>query len=201
MRTIVLVLLSALLLFVPAHAGNFNFLFGSRQLDESTWRPVDGQVFLGFELDTAPRKWPVRLTFGLHFSNQENLDERENLKEAMTMVEFSVGVRKLWRATPRMRPWIGGGASIVLLTHFEIDPITPETVINDGPTLGGYLAAGILWRMGKDDARFNVGIDVRLMRGAEASFTQRSGSLDYEQIAFAVGFNWGRDRDRKPRGP
>ena len=181
----------------PLQAGNFNFLAGARQVDEDTWSPVDTHTYIGFELDVSPPKWPVSLTTGLHFSVQEKRDSTQSLEEAMNIVELSVGVKKLWAPLPRMRPYVGGGPSLILNAHFEIDPITLDMDTNDGGSFGFYLAGGILWRVGSGDARFNVGFDVRLLRGADASFAQRSGSLDYEQLAVLAGFNWGKDRDRR----
>jgi hypothetical protein len=190
--------LSILLHPMSAQAGNFLVLFGARQLDDDTWSPVDTQTILGFELDAAPKRWPVRLTTGLHLSEQEHRDSNENIEEAMTVLELSLGVRKIWLPGKRIRPYVGGGASLILNAHFEIDPITLQTETNDSGSLGAYAAGGVLWRTGSRDARFNLGLDVRILRGAEASFTQRQGALDYEQLTLTFGFNWGKDRDKRP---
>jgi hypothetical protein len=173
----------------PVTAGNLNAVFGYRTLDTEVWEPMDGHQAIGFDYEHALKAFHV--TMGLHISASSDEDREGSLNYAMNIAELSVGLKKLWKAGARMRPYLGGGISWVWNAHFEIDPIRPEYVINDS-SAGYFLNAGVLWRV---RSRCNVGVDVRVLRGANVTFTQRGGSLDYEQVGILAGFNWGRDRD------
>jgi len=151
---------------------------------------MDGHQAIGFDYEHALKAFHV--TVGLHISASSDEDREGTLNHAMNIAELSFGLKKLWKAGASTRPYLGGGISWVWNSHFEIDPIRPEYVINDS-SVGYFLNAGVLWRVGR---RCNLGVDTRVMRGAEVTFTQREGSLDYEQIGLLAGFNWGRDRDR-----
>jgi hypothetical protein len=189
-KRVALVTMTLVALAQPVAAGNLNAVFGYRTLDTEVWEPMDSHQAIGFDYEHALKAFHV--TFGLHISSSSDRDDEGNLVHDMSIAELTFGLKKLWKAGRSTRPYLGGGVSWIWNAHFEIDPIRPEYVINDS-SVGYFVNAGVLWRVGR---RCNLGADIRVMRGAEVTFTQREGSLDYEQIGVLAGFNWGRDRDR-----
>jgi hypothetical protein len=190
-RTILFVALLTLL-SVRSSADNLNMILGYRALDGAEWPLSGDHQFIAFEYDHGPEKWPVHLSIGLSVSSSSDRDAAGNIITDMNVAEITVGAKRIWKVGATSRPYLAGGVSWIWNTHFEISPIRLEYQTNDS-SFGVYLAGGALWRVGK---KVNLGVDVRLLRGASATFTQAEGSLDSEQIGFVIGFNWGKDRDR-----
>ena len=64
-------------------------------------------------------------------------------------------MRKVWEAGPA-RPYIGGG-----IAKLEAERKANGVTVDD-TTLGGWIGAGIFWRLG---SRFNIGLAARVSRG------------------------------------
>jgi len=180
------------LLTGPSSADNLNMIFGYRVLDDGDWPLSADHQLIAFEYDHGPKRWPVHLSIGFSVSSGSDMDANGFIRNDMSVAEITVGAKRFWKVGATSRPYVAGGVSWIWNAHFEISPIRPEYQINDS-SLGYYVAGGALWRVGK---KINLGVDVRLLRGANATFTQGEGSLDSEQIGFVIGFNWGKDRDR-----
>ncbi len=177
--------------------GNVNFTLGLRELDDDFWHPVDDQLSLGVNVDWGRPGWPVRLSVGLHLSEDEELGPGPGLFNFFSFAveakgsikEMSVGVEKIW--IPRestARPFIGGGVDYLKVRIREARTGLDER----DDSIGYYLRGGVFWATGQDrpGPLLNYGFDIRLLAGTDIEFRGVKGDADYVQYGFLFGVGW-----------
>ncbi len=177
--------------------GNVNFTLGLRELDDDFWRPVDDQLSIGVNVDWGRPGWPVRLSVGLHFSEDEELGPGPGLFGFLAPVveaegsikEVSVGAEKVW--IPRdstARPYIGAGLGYLKARIREARTGLDER----DDSLGYYLHGGVFWATGQDrpGLLLNYGFEIRLIAGTDLEFRGVKGDADYVQYGFLFGVGW-----------
>ncbi len=132
--------------------GEVNFIIGKKMLDQD-WEPNEDQGEFGAEVTWGGSDWPIAFATDIVASSAgaEILGVEVNDRTA----ELAFGVRKVWEAGPA-RPYIGGG-----IAKLEAERKANGVTVDD-TTLGGWIGAGIFWRLG---SRFNIGLAARVSRG------------------------------------
>jgi len=208
----VLVGLVALMLVTPAWAGggDANLWVGQKRLSDDTLEelntdePTQYGAFVSLDFD-----WPVVLALDLMSSSDDSsLTDAEGVIQStlttdVDILEFDVGVRKLWGK--KARPYIGGGLAITRVEgkiveqlSFGGNPADPFTILDDSDTGFGYwLDAGFMYTLGRS---FNLGIDLRYsdasvtLQGTPLEQGVSGPSLDVDgggtQIGVLLGFHW-----------
>ena len=132
--------------------GEVNFIIGKKMLAQD-WEPNEDQGEFGAEVTWGGSDWPIAFATDIVASSAgaEILGVEVNDRTA----ELAFGVRKVWEAGPA-RPYIGGG-----IAKLEAERKANGVTVDD-TTLGGWIGAGIFWRLG---SRFNIGLAARVSRG------------------------------------
>jgi hypothetical protein len=191
----VLLLAGAVAASAPAAAaGNVQFLLGQRTFNDD-WRPVDRQWLLGVQGDWGQDDWPIHLAWGFTTSAaQEEPTGAPGYQYTAGVGSLSFGAVWLPLQDSAWRPYLGAGIEYSY-SYFELDIDPPSFDDTDG-SLGYYFDGGLFWRLGP---QFNLGLDVRLGRGASYTFdvpvlfsiADRSTlSGNYTQYALVLGFGW-----------
>jgi hypothetical protein len=158
--------------------GNVNAAVGIKYFDNVVWDSA-GQLETGIDIDFRHKSWPVNVAVGI--SGAAELD--------VTTTEMRLGVRKIFEATPRMRPFIGGGLDYVSAERDEFFSFSPED--NDSDTgLGGWISCGIYWTFAD---WFNAGFElqysyvpVTLSDGTGNEETANVGGI---HLLFLIGYH------------
>ncbi len=185
------ILAVALGLSAPVHAvgGNVQFITGPRFLDDG-WSPVDEQPALAVHFDVGGGA-PIHLDVGLNVSagREDNVfNPASGDDEDLTVVVIDATVGLLWYPArgSDVQPFLGGGLAHVR-TGLEFDDGFDD-FDDDDSSLGYYLRGGVFWRIGE---RFNLGVDLRAIRGTDNRLLAFDQDADSEQIGVLFGFAWG----------
>lgn len=180
---------------MPAAAGgNVQFQLGQRTFNDD-WRPVDRQWLLGVQVDWGQEDWPVHIAGGLTLSAaREEPTNSPGFEYTAGVGSLSFGALWLPLKEGGWRPYLGAGIEYSFAS-FELDLDPPSYDDTDG-SLGYYLNGGLYWRLGP---QFNLGLDVRLGRGASLHFDvpvlfsiDETATLsgNYTQYALILGYGW-----------
>lgn len=181
-------LLSSLLSSAAWAGGDFNFIYGTRSMNDDSWEPTDDQEVEGLTVDFGGKNWPVYLAVG--YSESEDKGELSSFPILGSvdldsqLSEWDVGVRKIWSVKP-VRPYIGGGVAFID-TDAEVSSVLGSRSDSDS-TQGLYVEGGIVWRIGQ---AFNLGIDGRIVEGTDVTLFDQDGDADYWQLGALIGFGW-----------
>lgn len=177
-----------------AASGNVQFLLGQRTFNDD-WRPVDRQWLLGVQGDWGEEDWPVHLAWGFTASAaQEDPTNSPGFQYTAGVGSLSFGAVWVPLQDSAWRPYVGAGMEYSF-AYYELDIDPPSYDDTDG-SLGYYLNGGLFWRLGP---QFNLGLDVRLGRGASYDFEvpvlfsigdTATLSGNYTQYALVLGFGW-----------
>jgi opacity protein-like surface antigen len=170
--------------------GNVNLFLGAKALDDTEWL-ANEQSESGILIDFGHDRWPLHIVIDMLRSNGDfeglvyfPFSGTSYAEEEVITSELNLGVRHYFDVTPVMRPYIGGGLSLVKL---EADwNIGPGLLIHDeGRGSGIWLNGGILWNL---DA-FNIGFDIR------ASVAEVDMDIGYYEgggghAGIILGYHW-----------
>jgi len=172
--------------------GNINFfLFGTKQLDDYDWEPVDKHEELGILLDFKQKSWPVSIAFGYLSSSDEQtglfyLPEIGTFTadvEAET-TELSFGIRKIFDDSPSVRPYIGCGLALI---SAEARVNAFGTSISDNDTaMGFWIGGGVYFTVSE---YFNIGFNLRLSQ-AEVTMFGVEGEAGGTHYGLLLGIPW-----------
>jgi opacity protein-like surface antigen len=209
----VLLVLAAMMLVTPAWAGggDADLFLGQRRVSDDTLEDLNtdepSQIGVLVSLDFD---WPVVLALDLMSSSDDStLTDTEGqisskLMTDLDILEFNVGVRKLWGK--KARPYVGGGLAVArvegqIVEQFSFggDPADPFTILDDSDTGFGYfLDAGFKYTFFR---HFNLGIDLRYsdasvtLQGTPLGPGEEGPKVDVEgggtQVGVLLGFRWG----------
>ena len=130
--------------------GNINVFLGTKFV-EDFWIPVDEQAEVGFEFDIRKQSWPVNLAVDyMHAEDDYSLVFFGIESESS---ELNIGVRKIWDPFLHVRPFIGGGVSLINAEYRTF--FVSDSDSNAGIWIGG----GVYWTLGK---HFNIGLEMKL---------------------------------------
>ena len=199
-------LASCLPLGQAALAGDANLLYGQKSLGEDRFdvAGVDGQTQWGAMVNLE-FDWPVMLAVDILSSSDENTQQIvtgiQDYDLAFTTevetLELNVGARKLWDWI--VEPYVGAGIAYIQLDvkqtefgSFMGNPFSDVVLDDDDGTLGFWLDAGFLYRLG---GKLNVGLDIRYSDASAdltpVGFTESvkldSGGMHY---GIFLGYHW-----------
>lgn len=171
--------------------GNVNLFLGAKFLEEDNWEPVDRPFEGGLLLDFRPKRWWVSFAFDFLYAwDQDEVDIVDlgiggySADVESRIMEFDLGLRKVWESPRYIRPFIGGGLAII---HGRIESQTMGVSAADEDTGYGIWAdAGLyvtLWK------HFNIGIDGRWSK-AEVDLFDREARVGGWHIGAMAGFHW-----------
>ncbi|MDD5209366.1 MAG: hypothetical protein PHV36_08270 [Elusimicrobiales bacterium] len=181
--------------------GNANLLLGAKALDKNDWEPANEQGEAGVETDFRRRDWPLSVAIDVLGAAGEGKIYDPFFGEAKMQSETSelcLGVRKVWDGSPSVRPFIGGGISMIKATARVT--VLGVTVEDSGSGTGSWLGGGVYWTLGDS---FNIGFEFRTSSGKAKLFGQeiKAGG---GHGGLLVGYHWGgsakkKDEDRQER--
>lgn len=172
-----------------------NTRIGAMDLDDERWGRLDSPTVLGLDyVESIGLDW-FALEGGLTWAYDEagaiipgGDDAGQRVEESLAFFEFSAGV--LLTPPPglyRLRPYVGGGASILWT---DVDSIVDDALFDDDDNgLGAYAKTGILFQVTDDT---HIGIEVRWLDSEAISAGDRRLSLDGMTVAvvFGASFDW-----------
>ena len=172
-------------------SGNANFFLGEKGLDSGDWKPVEEHMEYGLLLDFKHHRVPFGFTFDiLHSEDEENVGVEVlgfgvyNSKVKSQTTEFNPGIRKIWENFQHARPFIGGGASVVIA---EIDvKALGNSVSDDGAGLGAWMDLGLFWAFNR---HFNLGVDARYSY-VEATVLNMNSRIGGWHLGVLAGYHW-----------
>lgn len=169
--------------------GNTNFFIGQAWLQDQ-WAPIDEPASFGFETDFGPKKSWIHVALGFNIAGDSQEVPGTLFGESgdvgVGFLEFSAGflIHPVKKAP--VRPYIGGG---IVRTFAGIGS---DWAFGSGgdtdSTFGFYGNAGVFFMVGDS---FHIGIDGRIVRGTDVSFSGFDTDVDYEQASLLLGFSWG----------
>ncbi len=175
MQKVMISIMLCLVLSIPSRAlcgtdkdtkswtGNVNLFFGEKFLDKEDWEPLDKQIEAGILMDVKHHSVPFSIVFDVLYSkDKEDIDSLDlgigpfytNVESRI--MEFDVGVRKIWECPKNIRPFIGIGlASIdgeVRAQSFGRSVSDEDLGYGMWADIGAYITLA---------ERFNIGIEAR----------------------------------------
>ncbi len=171
--------------------GNVNLLLGAKFLDKDNWEPLDKQLEGGLLVDFRPKRWWVSFAVDFLYSGDEDdIDVMDlgigsySVKVESRIMEFDLGLRKIWESPKYIRPFIGGGLAII---NAQMKSETlGETASDDETGYGIWLNAGLYVTLYK---HFNIGIDGRWSK-AEVDLFGREARVGGWHIGAQAGYHW-----------
>ncbi len=188
MQRVALLLIWVMFLGIPLsvsseeYSGNVNFFFGEKELDDE-WEPVEEQGEFGIMVDWKKVGWPVSIAIDFFGSSEE--DNILSVGVEGKTSELCFGIRKIWEPTTHMRPFLGGGLTIIS-AELEIGPFNEKE-----PAVGVWLVGGVYFTPSE---HFNIGVLMRYSDADEVTF--RAGSLEYDfdvggtHAGLILGYHW-----------
>lgn len=147
---------------------------GQNSLDEGDYEPVEDQLALGVGLSQEPPGSIVGWELGLIGSYDEDDVPGFGDIESSTW-EFYGGVRKTLVPGEQVRPYVGGGVSLVGVRYEALG------IHDDDASLAGYAHAGVEVAVSPG---FALGLDLRGLFGSDIDLFGVDTDADSTQLAF-----------------
>lgn len=166
---------------------SIHVLLGKAMLDKDDWEPVDEPLVLGLGYAREGARDPLGFELGLQIGADEETADLGfgPMDFTSSFVELAGGVRKTWLRDRVVQPYVGGGLSLINVSaEAEQGGVSVD---DDDSTVGIYLHGGVMFAPGE---HFEIGLDVRIVRGTDVSLFGASGDVDSEQIALVFGWNF-----------
>jgi len=172
--------------------GDFSLLLGEKALSGDWKEPSLGidlsrQPEVGVSFSWSGRGWPVALAADLLASRDTST--AMGVKLEGSTVELDLGVRKYWQRG-NARPFVGGGVAVV---RGEIKASAfGFSASSDDTGVGGWLDAGVLWRLG---SRIDLGFEGRYSQARirpESSGPTSDVEAGGWHLGLVVGYAWGK---------
>lgn len=170
---------------------NANLFIGAKFLEGDNWEPLDRPAEVGVLLDFRPKNWWINFAIDfLYARDQEDIDVMDlgigtyTVKVESQVMEFNLGLRKIWESSEYIRPFIGGGMAII---NGRIESSTMGVSAADEDTgLGFWVDTGLYVIFSK---RFNFGIEGRWSK-AEVDLYDRDARVGGWHIGTIFGLHW-----------
>jgi opacity protein-like surface antigen len=159
---LVLTLLSASVVSAQNEwTGNVNAFLGRKTLDKSDWEPVEKQGEFGLEVDFRQKDWPISIAIDILGASGKgdvvdpSFGTIDTFKSRTS--EFNIGVRKIWEVPAPVRPFIGGGLSLMRAeAEVSIPGVGSNTESDTGA--GIWIGGGVYFTLGD---HFNLGLELK----------------------------------------
>lgn len=171
--------------------GNVNLFLGEKFLEKDNWEPLEKQFEGGILIDVKHNRFPIGIALDLLYSRDEEDIATFDLgigtyytNVESRIMEFNLGLRKIWEAPKNLQPFIGGGLAIIK-GNLESEALG-VSVSDDETGFGLWADIGIYIILAK---RFNLGIDVRWSR-AEIDLFDIEARVGGWHFGAITGFHW-----------
>lgn len=166
--------------------GNVNVLLGQKSLEEDDWKPLEKQLEFAVEGDFKEKSWPVSITIGIvGTADKETITLYSyDIEMEGTTSEINLGIKKIFDNSGIIRPFIGGGLSLI---SAEIKATAEGvSVSTDDTGTGFWLSGGVYWTF---DNHFNLGAEVKYSR-AEGTFGDVDADMGGTHLGALIGYHW-----------
>lgn len=203
MQKVMIIIMLFLVLSIPSRAlcgtdkdtkswtGNVNLFLGEKFLDKDDWEPMDKQIEAGILMDVKHRSVPFSIAFDLLYSkDKEDIGSLDSgigpfyTNVESRIMEFDVGIRKIWECPRNVRPFIGFGLANIVgeikAESFGVSVSDEDIGYGQWADIGAYVTL---------TERFNIGFEARWsnvqinLYGAEAKVGGR-------HIGVLTGIHW-----------
>jgi hypothetical protein len=169
--------------FFSGWTANANASVGLKALDDDDWGPADTQTSLHLDFDARPQNWPVSLAAQMAFSMGDGTEDDgfggQTKVEGQTQ-ELNLGVRKIFEPTPNIRPYVGGGLSLIRAD------VTVDGTSDDDMGAGIWVGGGAYWHFANG---FNVGVQADWTK-ADVTIGGVTGDAGGAQISVMGGYSF-----------
>ncbi len=175
MQKVMISIMLCLVLSIPSRAlcgtdtdtrswtGNVNLFLGEKFLDKDDWEPMDKRMEAGILMDVKHRSVPFSIAFDLLYArDKEDIGSHDlGIGPFCTdvesrIMEFDVGVRKIWECPKNIRPFIGFGLANIIgeikAESFGISVSDEDIGYGMWADIGAYVTLA---------ERFNIGLEAR----------------------------------------
>lgn len=172
--------------------GNVNFFLGAKALDDDDWEPVEEHGEVGVSLDFRRREWPINIVVEFRHSAS---DKEEavlcdpsfgcfDIEAKAETSELNLGIRKIWETSSSVRPFIGGGLSLIR-AKLSLSALGAKASESDSG-LGLWLGGGVYWTLGD---HFNIGLEARIS-SADVNFEGIEADAGGGHFGLIAGYHW-----------
>ena len=159
--------------------GNVNFTLGAKALDKDDWEPVEEQGEFGIHVDFRKQEWPVNIAIAILGSAGEG--DIGGVDIDGTTSELRFGVKKIWEPNEIMRPFLGGGLSL-MNAEVDINGLGSD----DGSGVGFWLSGGVYWTLNNS---FNLGFELGYSQG-DVDIAGYDANAGGGHAALILGYHW-----------
>ena len=168
-------------------SGNINLLLGAKALDEDDWKPAEEQSEFGVEIDFKHQNWLFSIVIDfLGAAGEGDIYDWDlgNIQLESTTSEINIGVRKIWDRTQYIRPFVGGGLSLI---NAEAETsVLGVTISDDDQSTGIWLGGGIYWTLSE---HFNIGFEAKYST-AEVEIYNVDVTAGGGHFGLLFGYHW-----------
>lgn len=169
---------------------NINLFWGAKTLDEENWEPAHEQREIGFGIDIEREDLPVNIVIeylratgeGTAYLYIIDYDIITVDAESKTS-ELNIGIQKVWRKSPRFRPFIEGGVSLIQ-GELRVTALGVSGSDSDS-AFGLWLGGGLYWTFGN----FNIGFEIK-GSSAEVELFDVNCDAGGGHFGILLGYHW-----------
>jgi hypothetical protein len=195
-----LAFMAMVLSLVPASraysGGDVLFVFGSRTLDSDA-EPVEDQDAYGVFAFLKQDDWPISFAMGFESSEETATGTRcvagFQCEVKGELIEGYIGVGKVFEKFGGLRPFVGGGLTVLGVDARERVLATGVEGDDDDTLLAPYVHTGVFWRIGK---WLDLGLGLRYVFFAETTLQPfdflppQEADINYLQYNALIGWGW-----------
>ncbi len=190
--SIMIFILCMTLINIDAYAqdlwsGNVNFLLGAKALDKDDWEPAEEQSEFGVEIDFKNQNWPFSIAIDILGAVGEGNEYSwafGNMNFESTTSEINIGIKKIWDKSPIVRPFLGGGLSI-MTAEADVTVLGIKVTDDDNAT-GFWFGGGVYWTISN---HFNIGLEGKYST-AEVTLYDVDGEAGGGHFGLLLGYHW-----------
>lgn len=182
-----------------ASADSVTAVIGIRDFEEEDdLSPSDRHDFFAVQYEIVTEAIPVSVNLGLQVSSEDNkyftLTGTE-FNRNISVTQLDLGIVKVWEKYTYLRPYLGGGFSIVNLEDERTNAVTGASISDDDTTPGLFFTGGVYARLGE---RLKVGVEARILRLADLDLEVTETDANSIRLGLLVGWRFGESRTTRP---
>jgi hypothetical protein len=182
-----------------ASADSVSAIVGIRDFEEEDdLYPSDRHDFFLLQYEIVTEAIPVSVNLGLQMTSEDNKffsGLGTEFSREISVMQLDLGMVKVWEKYTYLRPYVGGGFSIVNLEDETTNIATGVTISDDDITPGLFFNGGVYARLGE---RLNIGVDARILRLADLDLEVTETDANSFQLGLLVGWRFGDSRSTPP---
>ena len=163
--------------------GDLNVVLGAKRLDQDPWKPVDSQPSFGLMFDARQADWPLNLALDVYYSGDTGTADGVTRDGSTT--EFNLGIRKIFRTTRTMRPFVGVGSSFIDASLKDTSAGLPHRSDSDWGA-GVWIGGGIYWTLADT---LNIGFNLKYS-SAKVTLLDERYDAGGRMFGTVIGLTW-----------